>query len=206
MISNEWVFSLFTTFLSQTILRIFRFLWSFALFFISFLMTFFWLFMSIVICISCVSIAKICHNICIKFIISFAYSWVFFRFAWASELIAWRKMSLLLSLQRDIIKFHWFIDMFAIFWRICLMIFLCIFFISSLSAIFIMISRFLQSDDDLSLKRCFLIDNSSLVMFAHDMIFNEKHVFFCVCNCLLSSWTYVFSFCIFFVMNAFWII
>ncbi len=33
MMSNEWVFSLFATFLNQTILKIFRFLWSFALFF-----------------------------------------------------------------------------------------------------------------------------------------------------------------------------
>ncbi len=45
--SDEWVFSLFTTFLNQTILKIFRFSWSLALFFISFLMTFFWLFMSV---------------------------------------------------------------------------------------------------------------------------------------------------------------
>ncbi len=61
--SNEWIFSLFATFLSQTILRIFRFSWSFTLFFISFLMTSFWLFMLIVVCTSCVSIAKIHCNI-----------------------------------------------------------------------------------------------------------------------------------------------
>ncbi len=98
MMSNEWVFSLFATFLNQTILRIFRFSWSLALFFISFLMTFFWLFMLIVVHISCVSTAKIYCNMHVKFVISFAHSWVFFRFACASELTAWRKMFLLLSL------------------------------------------------------------------------------------------------------------
>ena len=92
MMSNEWVFSLFATFLNQTILRIFRFSWSLALFFISFLMTFFWLFMSIVMHILCVNIAKIHHDIHIKFVISFAHSWVFFRFVHAFELTAWRKI------------------------------------------------------------------------------------------------------------------
>ncbi len=85
------------------------------------------------------------------------------------------------------------------------MIFFCIFSISSLSAIFIMTSRLLQSDDDLFLRRYFLIDNSSLVMFIHDMIFIEKRVFLCICNCLLSSWTDVFSFYMFFMINAFWV-
>ncbi len=205
MMSNEKVFSLFATFLSQTILRIFRFLWSLMLFFISLLMTFFWLLVLIVMCISCVSIAKIYCNMHVKFIISFAHSWVFFRFACASELTAWRKMSLLLSLQKDMIRFHWLVDMFAILWRICLMIFFCIFFTSSLSVIFIMTSHLLQSDDDLFLRRCFLIDNSSLVIFAHDMIFNKRRVFLCICNCLLSNWTDVFSFYIFFAMNTSWI-
>ena len=203
--SDEWIFSLFATFLSQTILRIFRFSWNLALFFNSFLMTFIWLFVSIVVYISCVSTANVHHNMCIEFIISFTHSWVFFRFAHASELTAWRKMSLLLSLRRNMIKFHWLVDTFAILWRICSMIFFCIFFISSLFAIFIMISHFLQSDNDLSLRRCFFIDNSSLVTFAHDMIFNEKCIFLCICNCLLSSWTDVFSFYTFFAMNAFWI-
>ncbi len=206
MMNDEWIFSLFVTFLNQTILRIFRFSWSLVLFFISFLMTSFWLLMSIVMYISCVSIAKIHRNMRIKFAISFAHSWVFFRFACAFELTAWRKMSLLFSLQRDMIRFHWLIDTSAIFWKICSMIFFCIFFISSLFTIFIMTLCFLRSDDDLSLKRYFLIDNSSLVTFVHDMIFNEKRVFFCICNCLLSSWTDVFSFCTFFAMNAFWIV
>ncbi len=206
MMSNEWIFSLFASFLNQTILRIFRFSWSFALFFISFLMTSFWLLVSIVMCISYVSTAKIYCNMHVKFAISFAHSWVFFKFAYASELTAWRKMSSLLSLQRDMIKFHWLVNTSAILWRICLMIFFCIFFISSLFAIFIMTSRFLQSDNDLFLKHCFLVDNSSFVMFAHDMIFNEKRVFLCICNCLLSSWIDVFSFCTFFMMNAFWVV
>ncbi len=205
MMSDEWVFSLSATFLSQTILRIFKFSWSFALFFISFLMTFFWLLMSIIMHILCVSIAKIHCNICIEFVISFAHSWVFFRFAHAFELTAWRKMSLLLSLQRNMIKFRWLVNMSAILWRICLIIFFCIFFISSLFTIFIMTSHLLQSDDNFSLRRYFLIDNSSLITFAHDMIFNKKRVFLCICNCLLSSWTDVFSFCTFFAMNAFWI-
>ncbi len=114
-------------------------------------------------------------------------------------------MSLLLSLQRDMIRSCWLVDMFAIFWRICLMIFFCIFSISSLSAIFIMTLHFLQSDDDFSLKHYSFIDNSSFVTFAHNMIFDEKRVFFCICNCLLSNWTDVFNFCTFFAINAFWI-
>ncbi len=86
------------------------------------------------------------------------------------------------------------------------MIFFCIFSTSSLSAIFIMTSRLLQSNNDFSLKRCSFIDNSSLIMFTHDMIFDEKRVFFCICNCLLSSWINVFNFCTFFAMNASWVI
>ncbi len=79
--------------------------------------------------------------------------------------------------------------MLAIFWKICLMIFFCIFSISSLSAIFIMILHLLQSDDNFSLKHYFLIDSSSLIMFVYDMIFNEKCIFLCICNCSLNSWT-----------------
>ncbi len=137
MMSDEWVFSLFATFLSQTILRIFKFSWSLALFFISFLMTFFWLLVSIVVHISCVSTANVHHDMHIKFAISFIHSWVFFRFAHASELTAWREMSSLLSLRRNMIKFCWLIDTSAIFWKICLTIFFCIFFISSLSACYL---------------------------------------------------------------------
>ncbi len=65
--SDKWIFSLFATFLSQTILRIFKFSWSLMLFFINLLMTFFWLLMLIVVYISCVSIAKIHHDMHIKF-------------------------------------------------------------------------------------------------------------------------------------------
>ncbi len=200
--SDERVFSLFATFLSQTILRIFRFSWSLALFFVSFLMTFFWLFMLIVVCISCISIAKIRRDMRVKFVISFVHSWVFFRFACASELTAWREMSSLLSLWRDMIRFHWLNDTSAIFWRICLMIFFCIFSISSLSAIFIMILHFLQSDDDSSLRRCSFIDNSSLATSTHNDVLNVKCVFSCVCSCLLRSWINVFNFCTFFAMNV----
>ncbi len=98
-----------------------------------------------------------------------------------------------------------------IHWHICYFLknllddFFCIFSTSSLFAIFIMTLCLLQSNDDSSLKRCFLVDNSSLVMFAHNMIFNEKRVFLCICNCLLSSWINVFSFYMFFVMNASWV-
>jgi len=67
-----------------------------------------------------------------------------------------------------------------------------------------MTSHLLWSDDESSLRRCFLVVISSLVTFAHDVIFVERRVLLCVCNCLLSSWTDVFSFYTFFAMNAFW--
>ena len=94
--------------------------------------------------------------------------------------------------------------MFVISWKICSMNFFCIFYIFFLSAIFIMISHFLRSDDNSSLKHYFLIVTSFLIMFAHDVIFNEKRMLSYVCSCLLSSCMNVFSFCTFFVMNAFW--
>ncbi len=142
----------------------------------------------------------------IELAISFAHVWVFFRFAWASELTAWRKMSSLFSLQSDMIRFLWSIDMFAILYRICSINFFCISFISFLFIILIMISHFLQSDDRSSLKHCFLIIISSLVMFTHIVIFIERYMLLCICNCLLSSWTDVFSFYTFFMMNTFWFI
>ncbi len=154
--------------------------------------------------ISYVSITKIQRATRVKLVISFAHIWVFFRFAWASELTAWRKMSSLLSLRSDMIKFLWSVDMSAIFCRICSIDFFCIFFISFLFIILIMTSHFLRSNDRLFLSRYFLIAISFLVMFAHDVIFIERRMLFCICNCLLSSWTNVFSFCTFFVMNAFW--
>ncbi len=202
--SDEWVFSLSAIFLSQTILRTFRSSWSLALSFISLSMIFSWLLMSIVVRTSCVSIAKIQRATCVELAISFAHVWIFFRFAWASELTAWRKMSSLLSLQSDTIRFLWSVDTSAILCKICSIDFFCISFISLLFIILIMTSRFLQSDDESLLRHCFLVAISSLVTFAHDIIFVERRVFLYVCNCLLSSWTDVFSFCTFFAMNAFW--
>ncbi len=167
-------------------------------------MIFFWLFMSIVVRTSCVSTAKIWRAMCVELVISFAHIWVFFRFACASELTAWREMFSLLSLRSDTIRFFWPVDTLAILCRICSIDFFCIFSISLLFIILIMTSHLLRSDDRSSLKRCSLVAISSLVTFAHDVIFIERRVFLCVCNCLLSSWTDVFSFCTFFAMNAFW--
>ncbi len=204
MMNNEWVFSFFAIFLSQAILRTFKSSWSLTLSFISLLMIFFWLLVSIVVCISYVSIAKIQHVTCVELVISFAYVWVFFRFVWASELTAWREISSLLSLRSDIIRFLWSVNTSAIFCKICSIDFFCISFISLLFIILIMTFHFLQSDDESSLRRYFLFIISSLVTFAHDVIFVERRVLFCVCNCLLSSWIDVFSFCTFFAMNVFW--
>ncbi len=160
--------------------------------------------MFIVVCTLCVSIAKIQCVTHVKLAISFAHIWVFFRIAWASELTAWRKMSSLLSLRSNMIKFLWSVDTSAILCKICSINFFCISFISFLFIILIMISRFLQSDDESSLRHCYFVAISSLVTFAHDVIFVERRMLSYVCNCLLSSWTDVFSFCTFFVMNAFW--
>ena len=113
-------------------------------------------------------------------------------------------MSSLLSLRSDTIRFLWPVDMSAILCRIYSIDFFCISSISLLFIILIMTSRLLQSDDESSLKCCSFVAISSLVTFAHDVIFVERCMFFCVCNCLLSSWTDVFSFCTFFAMNAFW--
>ncbi len=202
--SDEWIFSLSTTFLSQTILKIFRFLWSLMLSFINLLIITFWLLVFIMMCISYASTAKIQCIICIEFMISFAHVWNLFRFTQAFELTAWSMMSSLSSLQRNMIKFLWAVNTFVISWRICLINFFCIFFIFFLSIIFIMIFHLLQSDDNLSLRRCFLIVAFSLVMFIHDVILNEKCMLSCVYNCLLSSCMNVFSFCTFFAMNALW--
>ncbi len=64
--------------------------------------------------------------------------------------------------------------------------------------------HFLQSDDRSFLRHYFFVAISSLVMFTHDVIFIERCMLFCICNCLLSSWIDVFNFYIFFVMNMFW--
>ncbi len=113
-------------------------------------------------------------------------------------------MSSLFSLQSNMIRFLWSVNTSAIFCRICSINFFCISFISLLFIILIMTSYFLQSNDKLSLRRYFFITISSLVTFAHDVIFVERHVLFCVCNCLLSSWTEIFNFYTFFMMNVFW--
>ena len=162
--------------------------------------------MSIVMHTSCVSIAKIQRVTCVELMIFFAHIWVFFRFAWASELTAWREISSLFSLQSDLIRSFWSVNMFVILCKICSINFFYISFISLLFIILIIISRFLRSDDKSSLKHYFLVVISSLVTFTHDVIFVERCVLFYVCNCLLSSWTNVFSFYIFFMMNAFWFI
>ncbi len=178
--------------------------------FINLLMITFWLLVSIMMCISCASTAKIQRTIYVKFMISFTHVWNLFRFAQTSELITWSMMSSLSSLRRNTIRFLWAVDLFVISWRICSIDFFCIFSIFFLFAIFIMTFHFLQSDDNSFLKRCFLIVTSSLVTFAHDMILDEKRMLFCicmlscVCNCLLSSYMNVFSFCTFFAMNTFW--
>ncbi len=185
--SDEWVFSLFAIFLSQIILRTFRSSWSFTLSFINLSMIFFWLFMFIVMHTSCVSTAKIQHVMHVELMISFVHIWVFFRFAQASELTAWRKMSSLFSLRSDTIRFLWSVNMSAILCKICLIDFFCIFFISLLFIILIMTSHFLQSDNRSFLNHYSFIAISSLVTFAHDVIFVERRVLLCVCNCLLSS-------------------
>jgi len=113
-------------------------------------------------------------------------------------------MSSLLNLRSDMIRFLWSVDTSAILCRICSIDFFCIFFISLLFIILIMTSHLLRSNDELFLKCCFFVAISSLVTFAHDVIFVERHMLFCICNCLLNSWIDVFSFCTFFVMNVFW--
>ncbi len=73
-----------------------------------------------------------------------------------------------------------------------------------------MTSHFLQSNDNSSLKHCSFAVTSSLVMFTHDVILDEKCIlsYVCmlswICSCLLNNCTNVFSFCTFFAMNAFW--
>ncbi len=104
------------------------------------------------------------------------------------------------------IKFLWSVNTSAILCKICLINFFCIFFISLLFIILIMTFYFLQSDDKLLLKCCFFITISSLITFIHDVIFIERFMLFCVCNCLLNSWIDVFNFYTFFAINVFWFI
>ncbi len=102
------------------------------------------------------------------------------------------------------IRSLWSVNTSAILCKICSINFFCIFFISLLFIILIMIFHFLQSNDRSSLSHYSFIAISSLVVFAHDVIFVKKCMLFCVCNCLLNSWTDVFSFCTFFAMITFW--
>ena len=160
--------------------------------------------MFIIVHILCVNTAKIQRVTHVELAISFAHIWVFFRFAQASELTAWREISSLLSLWSDMIKFLWSVNTLVILCKICSINFFCISFISFLFIILIMTSLFLQSDNRSFLKCYSLVIVSSLVTFTHDVIFIKRRVLFCVCNCLLSSWFDVFNFCTFFAMNAFW--
>ncbi len=167
-------------------------------------MIIFWLLMFNVMCILCVSIAKLQRTTCAQSTIFFIHFWDFFRAAQASELIACNATSLLSSLQIDMIKFCCIVNMFSIFWKIWSTDFFCISFISFLFTIFTRILCFLQSDDKSSLSHCFLIVVSSLTILTHDDVLNVKRVFFYACSCLLRSWTNVFNFCTFFAMNTSW--
>ncbi len=204
-ISDEWVFSLLTIFLSQAILSIFKSSWSLALFFINLLMIIFWLLVFSIMCTSCANIAKLLRTTCAELAILFTHVWIFSRAAWAFELIMWSAMSSLSSLQSDTIRFCCVVDTFAISWKIWLINLFCISFIFFLFSIFTRILCFLQSDDRSSLSRCFSVVASSLATLTHDDVLNVKRVFSYVCSCLLRSWMNAFNFCTFFAMNASWL-
>ncbi len=205
MMSDEWIFSLSTIFLSQAILSIFKSSWSFMLFFINLLMTVFWLLVFNMMCTSCASITKLLHTTCAELAIFFTHVWNFSKAAWTFELITWSMMFSLSSLQSNIIEFRCIINMFAISWKIWLINLFCIFFISFFFIIFTRILHFLQSDDRLSLNHCSSIITSSLVTLTYDDVLNVKRIFFYVCSCLLRSWMNIFNFCTFFAMNASWL-
>ncbi len=203
--SDEWVFSLSTIFLSQAILSISRSSWSLALSFINLLMIISWLLVFSVMCISCVSIAKLRRTTCVESAIFFTHFWNFFRAAQASEFTACSATSSLSSLRIDMIRSHCVVDMFSILWKIWSTDFFCISFTSFLFAIFTRTSRFLRSNDKSSLSHYFLVVVSSLTTLIHDDVLNVKRVFSCTCSCLLRSWMNVFNFCTFFTMNASWL-
>jgi len=75
--------------------------------FINLSMIIFWLLVSVVMHISCANIIKLQRAMHADFMISFIYIYNFFRFAQASKLTACKAMSLLLSLQSDIIRSFW---------------------------------------------------------------------------------------------------
>ncbi len=200
--SDEWIFSLLTIFLSQAILSIFRSSWSLTLFLINLLMIIFWLLVFSVMHTLCANIAKLLHTTCTKLAILFTHVWNFSRTAWVFKLITWSAMSSLLSLQSNTIRFRCIVNMFVISWKIWLIDLFCIFFISFLFTIFTKISRFLQSDDKSSLNHYFLIVASFLATSTHDDVLNVKRVFSCICSCLLRSWMNVFNFYTFCMMNV----
>ncbi len=204
--SDEWIFSLLTIFLSQAILSIFRSSWSFTLFFINLLMIVFWLLVFNVMCTSCANIAKLIRITCAELAILFTHAWNFSRTAQAFKLIAWSAMSSLSSLRSNTIRSCCIIDMLAISWKIWSIDLFCISFIFFLFTIFTRISRLLQSNDRSFLSRCFLIVTFSLVILTYDDVLNVKRVFSCICSCLLRSWMNVFNFCTFFTMNMSWLL
>ena len=205
MMSDKWIFSLSTMFLSQAILSIFRSSWSLALFFTSFLMIIFWLLVFSIMHTSCASITKFLHTTCAELAILFTHVWDFSRTAWTFKLITWSAMSSLSSLRSDTIRSRCVINMFAISWKIWSINLFCISFISFFFIIFTRILHLLQSDDRSSLSHCFSVVASSLATLIHDDVLNVKHVFSYVCNCLLRSWMNVFNFYTFFAMNASWL-
>ncbi len=203
--SDEWIFSLSTIFLSQAIFSIFKSSWSLSLFFINLLMIIFWLLVFSMMCTSCASIAKLLRTTCAELAIFFTYVWVFSKAAWAFKLITWSAMFSFSSLQSNTIKSRCIIDTFAISWKIWSIDLFYIFFIFFLSYIFTRILRFLRSNDRSSLNHCFSVVTSSLATLIHDDVLNMKRVFSYVCNYLLRSWMNVFNFCTFFTMNASWL-
>ncbi len=156
-------------------------------------------------CTSCTNIAKLLHITCAELAIFFIHVWDFSRTAQAFKLIMWSAMSLLSSLQSDTIKFHYIINMFAISWKIWSIDLFYISFIFFLFTIFTRILRLLWSDDRSSLSHRFLIVTSSSVTLIHDDVLNVKHIFSCICSCLLRSWMNVFNFYTFFAMNMSWL-
>ena len=132
-----------TIFLSQAIFSIFRFSWSFALFFINLLMIIFWLLVFNVMCTSCANIAKFLHTTYAELAILFTHVWDFSKAAQAFKLITWSAMSLLSSLRSDTIKSRCIIDTLAISWKIWSIDLFCISFIFFLFTIFTRILRLL---------------------------------------------------------------
>jgi len=203
--SDEWIFSLSTIFLSQAILSISKSSWSLTLFFINLLMIIFWLLVFSVMHTSCASIMKLLHTTCAELAILFTHVWDFSKAAQTFKLIAWSTMSSLSSLWSNTIRFCCIINTFAISWKIWSINLFCISFIFFLFTIFTNILRLLRSNDRLSLSHCFSVVTSSFATLTHDDVLNVKRVFSYVCSCLLRSWMNVFNFCTFFAMNASWL-